>query len=91
MLLRECLSNWPPDITISDRNNAFPPRVDLSDLVLNVRNQDFRNLAIKLRHTSYCEYTVIMSLPQALQQKVISEIVYRKGVTLRDVGNLRIS
>jgi hypothetical protein len=93
MLLKEYGATWPPNITIVDAsaNPDIPPKADLADEVLNVKNHRPGELEIRLRRSPYEAYTVLLRVPASMQQRVIFDIVRKKNMTLRDVGELAIS
>ena len=92
MKLKEYGGIWPPDITMGDASPtpSIPPKADLADVVLNVRNGFYGELLIRLRRSKYHEYTVTLPVPASLQQKIMFDIVRQKSMTLRDIGELPI-
>lgn len=94
MLLKEYSPRWPPSITISDADLApkatIPPKADPGDVVLEVQNISPGELEIRLRRAKYADYTVLLRVPPSLQQKIIFDIVRKKNMTLREVGELPI-
>ena len=94
MLLKEYSASWPPSITVSDAElapqAAMPPNAELGDVVLKVRNRSPGELEIRLRGAKYSEYAVVLRVPPYLQQKIIFDIVRKKNMTLREVGELPI-
>ena len=91
MVLRECLSNWPTSISLSEQKDTIPPRADPNDIVLEVKHEGPGNLAIRLRRTKHFEYTVMVPVPASLQQTLIFDIFRCKQMTLRELGNMRVS
>ena len=94
LLLKEYSPSWPPSITISDAElapkAAIPPKADPGDVVLKVQYLYPGELEIRLRRAKYNEYTVLLRVPPSLQQKIIFDIVRKKNMTLREVGELPI-
>ena len=92
MVLREYWSHWPASVTIGDAgvDCQIPPQADLCDVVVNVISQSPGELRLRLRRNKYCEYTVMMPVPQSAKQKILN-IVRRKDITLRELGELRIA
>ena len=92
MKLKEYAVTWPPDITIGDASHTprIPPRAELADVVLDVKNGFFGELVIRLRRSKYREYTVTVPVPGSLQRKIMFDIVRQKSMTLRDIGELPI-
>jgi len=90
--LKEYAETWPPDISEGDasQTRGIPPKSDLADVVLNVRNGFNGELLIRLQRSKYHEYTVTLPVPASLQQKIIFDILRQQSMTLRDVGELPI-
>ena len=93
MLLKEYGAAWPPNITIGDAspNPNIPPKADLGDEVLNVKKRRPGELEIRLRGSPHVMYTVLLRVPASMQQRIILDIVRKKNMTLREVGELAIS
>jgi hypothetical protein len=93
MLLKEYGLAWPPNLTIGDAslNPTIPPKADLDDKVLNVKNRRPGELEISLRRSRHSMYTVLLPVPSSIQQRIIFDIVRKKNMTLREVGELAIS
>ena len=89
-LLKDYAPIWPPDTTTSD--GKIPPQARLDDVVLAVKVGAFAGqLGLVMCRQYGIEYTVPVVVPEPLQQKLIFDIVRRKKITLREVGDLRIS
>jgi len=89
-LLKDYAPIWPPDTTIGD--GKIPPQARLDDVVSAVKIGALAGqLGLIMRREYGIEYTVPLVVPEALQQKLLFDIVRRKNITLREVGELRIS
>jgi len=93
MVLHEYWARWPASVTIGDaaEDVQIPPKADLSDVIVNVGDYYPGELQLRLRRSKFCEYTVLLPVPQSAQQKIIGEIVHKKDMTLRELGEIRIS
>ncbi len=60
MKLKEYAVTWPPDITMGDASQtpSIPPKADLADTILDVRNGFFGEILIRLRRSKHREYSV---------------------------------
>jgi hypothetical protein len=93
MVLHEYWAHWPASVTIGEaaEDVQIPPKADLSDVIVKVVNYCPGELRLRLRRSKYCEYTVMLPVPQSAQQKIILDIVRKKDMTLRELGEIRIS
>jgi hypothetical protein len=93
MVLHEYWAHWPARVTIGDaaEDVQIPPKADLGDVIVKVVNYCPGELRLRLRHSKYCEYTVMLPVPHSAQQKIILDIVRKKDMTLRELGEIRIS
>jgi hypothetical protein len=93
MLLKEYGAAWPPNITIGEvsRIPNIPPKADLGDEVLNVKSRRPGELEIMLRRSPHAAYTVLLRVPVLMQQRIIFDIVRKKNMTLREVGELAVA
>ena len=90
MLLKDYAPVWPPDSTIGD--GKIPPKARLDDVVSAVKvGMLGTQLGLIMRREYGIEYTLSLIVPESLQQKLLFDIVRRKNITLREVGELRIT
>jgi hypothetical protein len=92
---RDCVPSWPPDVTIGradfSSNMRIPPAAALDDMVIDVRQITPSEVALDLRNDRSEEYTVLLNVAPSLQARIIVQIAQRRGMRLRDVGELPIS
>ena len=95
MLLKQYLTNWPPTVSIGQADvwsrATIPPKAGLDDTVSLVKALGPGNIELELRHSKYQQYTVTLSVPSTIQQKIIFEILRKRNITLHEVGELSIS
>jgi hypothetical protein len=90
MLLKDYAPAWPPNTTIAD--GKIPPKPNLDDIVSAVKAGALQGQLSLIMNRQYgIEYVLPIVVPQSLQQKLVFEIVRRKKMTLREVGELSIS
>ena len=90
MLLKDYTPAWPPDTTIGD--GKIPPKPNLDDIVSAVKAGALQGQLSLIMNRQYgIEYVIPLVVPHSLQQKLVFEIVRRKEMTLREVGELPIS
>ena len=90
MRIKEYRHTWPPSVTIVDTAD-LPPKAELEDLVVAVENRHPKGeLGLVLRKRFGPEYTVALSIPASLQEKILFSIIRKKNITLREVGELDI-
>ena len=90
MLLKDYAPIWPPDTTIGE--GKIPPQARLEDVVSAVKVGSLGSqLGLVMRREYGIEYTLSLLVPKSIQQKLLFDIVRKKSITLREVGELRIS
>ena len=90
MFLKDYASVWPPDTTTGE--GKIPCEAKLDDVVSAVKVGALAGqLGLIMCREYGIEYIVPLVVPETLQQKLIFDIVRRKNMTLREVGELLIS
>ena len=93
--VKECVTIWPPLVTIGkaaiDGQVKVPPLAVLDDVVTDARSVSRRAIAVDLRNREREVYSIILSIAPSLQRRVLNQIAMQPRITLREVGELRIT
>jgi hypothetical protein len=86
MVIRRLTPSWPPAVTVGTGEAA-----NLDDAVVGAQKQSEGRLVLMLHKGGGSEYGLLLVLPDDLLDKALRAITERKGITLREVGELDIS
>jgi hypothetical protein len=86
MLIRQLTPSWPPAVTVGTGKPA-----SLEDTVVGAKKQTEDHLVLMLKKGAGSVYGLLLLLPEQLVDKAVAAITARKGITLREVGELDIS
>jgi hypothetical protein len=86
MLIRRLTPSWPPAVTVGTGKAA-----GLEDTVVGAKKQAQDRLVLTLRKSTGSVYGLLLVLPDNLLDKALSAITARKGITLREVGEMDIT
>jgi hypothetical protein len=86
VLIRRLTPSWPPAVTVGTGEPA-----NLDDTVVDAKRQSKGHLVLMLRKGAGSVYGLLLVLPDDLVDKALLAITERKGITLREVGELNIS
>ena len=86
MLIRQLTPSWPPAVTVGTGEAA-----NLDDAVVGAEKPSEKHLVLMLRKTTGSVCALLLVLPDNLLDKALLAITQRKGLTLREVGELDIS
>ena len=86
MLIRKLTPSWPPAVTVGSGEPA-----NLEDTIVGAQKQSEGHLVLMLHKGAGSVYGLLLVLPDHLLDKALLAITERKGITLREVGELDIS
>jgi hypothetical protein len=86
MLIRRLTPSWPPAVTVGTGKSA-----SLDDTVVGAQKQSEGHLVLMLHKGAGAVYGLLLVLPDNLLDKALAAITARKGITLREVGELDIT
>jgi hypothetical protein len=86
MLIRQLTPSWPPAVTVGTGK-----ALSLDDTVVGAQKRSDGHLVLMLHRGSGSVYGLLLVLPDHLLDKALAAITARKGITLREVGELDIS
>jgi hypothetical protein len=86
MLIRQLTPSWPPAVTVGTGEAA-----NLDDTVVGAQKQSDARLVLMLQKGAGSAYGLLLLLPEQLVDKALATITDKKGITLREVGELDIS
>jgi len=88
MLIKELAATWPPAVTTGTEEG-----LKLDDLVVSAQaSPDAKGyIIIALRRPTGAEYGTMLVLPENLLDKVLGKILEKKGLTLRELGNVEVT
>jgi hypothetical protein len=86
MLIRQLTPSWPPAVTVGTGDAA-----NLDDTVVDAQKQAEGRLVLLLHKDDGSVYGLLLVLPDDVLDKAVLAITKRKGITLRDVGELDLS
>jgi hypothetical protein len=88
MRLKELSPRWPPAI-FDERSHV---KADLQDVVTSVQNKGDGTIEVMLRKPSTygVEYAVTLNVPADVFQQTLLSIVRRAGITLGEVGEIKV-
>jgi hypothetical protein len=86
MLIRQLTPSWPPAVTVGTGEAA-----NLDDTVVGAQKQSDARLVLMLQKGAGSAYGLLLLLPEQLVDKALAAITDKKGITLREVGELDIS
>jgi hypothetical protein len=86
MVIRKLTPSWPPAVTVGTGEAA-----NLDDTVVGAQKQSEGRLVLMLQKGARSVYGLLLVLPEQLVDKALAAITARKGITLREIGELDIS
>jgi hypothetical protein len=86
MLIRQLTPSWPPAVTVGTGQAA-----NLDDKIVDAKKQSEDHLVLMLHRDTGSVYGLLLVLPGQLVDKALAAITAKKGITLREVGELDIS
>jgi hypothetical protein len=86
MLIRQLTPSWPPAVIVGAGQAA-----SLEDTVVGAKKQSEGHLVLTLRKGAGSVYGLLLSVPDIHLAKALAAITAKKGITLRQVGELDIS
>jgi hypothetical protein len=86
MLIRQLTPSWPPAVMVGTSDAA-----NLDNTVVDAKKQSQGRLVLMLRKGTRSVYGLLLVLPEDLVDNAVLAINERKGITLREVGELDIS
>jgi hypothetical protein len=86
MVIRKLTPSWPPAVTVGTGEVA-----NLDVTVVDAKKQSKGHLVLLLHKGGGSVYGLLLVLPDDLLDKALRAITERKGITLREVGELDIS
>jgi hypothetical protein len=93
--LSECLSSWPPIVTIGKVAMGgginLPPHARLDDVVTNARSVSPHTINLDLHNREREEYSISLPIDSSVQARVLTQIAMQRRISLREVGELPIS
>jgi hypothetical protein len=85
MLIRQVTPSWPPAVRVGTG------AASLEDTVVGAKKQSEGHVVLMLQKGAGSVYGLLLVLPDILLDKALLGITERKGLTLREVGELDIS